>query len=152
MQCTGNSSCFPRGKRTAIVRRYPAFSFFIFFFSFFIIMCNVSCFHTTRCEAYSFTADGYWIFNVRTNLGPCSTHEEAGSCRHKQVCTGSVDSERQKNWILPRPARGSNPGSSDLNSDAVTTERRTSPVYYVTTSVEGNLCGLHVAGTWSRIE
>ena len=32
--------------------------------------------HTTGCEAYSFTADGYGIFNVRTNLGPCRTHEE----------------------------------------------------------------------------
>ena len=25
MQCTGNSGCFPRGKRIAIVRRYPVF-------------------------------------------------------------------------------------------------------------------------------
>ena len=25
MQCTGNSGCFPRGKRTAIVRCYPVF-------------------------------------------------------------------------------------------------------------------------------
>ena len=28
MQCMGNSGCFPRGKRAAIVRRYPVFLFF----------------------------------------------------------------------------------------------------------------------------
>ena len=27
-----------------------------------------SCFDTTGCEAYSFTTDGYGIFNVHTNL------------------------------------------------------------------------------------
>ena len=30
------------------------------------------------CEAYSLTADGYWIFNVRTHLGACGTHEGGG--------------------------------------------------------------------------
>ena len=45
--------------------------------------------------------------------------------RHKQVCT-RVDSERRrpKTCPSPCPARGSNPGSSDLNSDALTTELR----------------------------
>ena len=33
------------------------------------------CDHTTGCEAYSFTTDGYGIFNMRTNLGAYSTHE-----------------------------------------------------------------------------
>ena len=32
----------------------------------------VQCF---RCEAYSFAMDGYGIFNVRTSLGACRTHE-----------------------------------------------------------------------------
>ena len=45
------------------------------------------------CEAYSFTADGYGIFNVRTNLGVCCMRE--GGVRHKQVCT-RVDSEGQE--------------------------------------------------------
>ena len=27
MQCTGNTGCFPRGKRAAIVRRYPVVVF-----------------------------------------------------------------------------------------------------------------------------
>ena len=34
-----------------------------------------SCFQNTDCEAYSFTTDGYGIFNVRTNVGACHTHE-----------------------------------------------------------------------------
>ena len=29
------------------------------------------CDPTTGCEAYSFTRDGYGIFNVRTNLSAC---------------------------------------------------------------------------------
>ena len=63
-----------------------------------------SCFHTTNCEADSFTTDGYGIFKVRTNVGACRTHEGVaggggrggetggGGGRHKQVCT-RVDSE-----------------------------------------------------------
>ena len=43
--------------------------------------------------------------------------------RYKHVCT-RVDSEGHKNCELPFPARGSNPGSSDLNSDSLTTELR----------------------------
>ena len=43
--------------------------------------------------------------------------------RHRQVCT-RVDSEGPEKTLLLTlyPARGSNPGSSDLNSDALTTE------------------------------
>ena len=33
------------------------------------------CFQTTGCEAYSFTIDGYEIFNVRTHVGACCSHE-----------------------------------------------------------------------------
>ena len=79
------------------------------------------CDHTTGCVAYDFTADGYGVFNVRTNLCVCWTRE--GGVRHKRVCT-RVDSEGQKSRSSPCPARGSNPGSSDLNSDALTTELR----------------------------
>ena len=51
--------------------------------------------------------DGYQIFNVRTHLGACRTHEGgSGTCS----------------------TRGSNPGLSDLNPDALTTEAR-APVY-----------------------
>ena len=33
------------------------------------------CDHTSSCEAYSFTTDGYGIFNMRKNLGACRAHE-----------------------------------------------------------------------------
>ena len=39
--------------------------------------------------------------------------------RHKQV-RARVDSEGKKNCASPCPAGGSNPGSADLNSDALT--------------------------------
>ena len=62
MRCTENSGFFPpRGKRSAIVRRYYALAF--------LFLCAVfSCFHTTGCEVYSFTTVGYGICNVRTRV------------------------------------------------------------------------------------
>ena len=62
--------------------------------------------------------DGYGIFNVRTNLSACRKQ-----VWYKQVCT-KVDLEGQKNCCLPCPARGSNPGSLDLNCNSLTTELR----------------------------
>ena len=78
--------------------------------------------YTTGSEAYSFTTDGYGIFNVRTNFG-CVPYIRRG-VRHKTVCT-RVDQEGQKEEEeknVPCPARGSNPGSLDLHYDALTTE------------------------------
>ena len=49
------------------------------------------CFHTTGCEAYSFTTDGNGTLNVRTHLGACCNTRRGVS--HKQVCTIRVDSE-----------------------------------------------------------
>ena len=49
------------------------------------------CFHTTDCEAYSFTTDGYEIFNVRTHVGACCIHTKGGEAQtslHKQSKTG----------------------------------------------------------------
>ena len=60
------------------------------------------------------TTDGYGIFNVRTHLGACRTHEGG-------------DQAQTSLHFSPCPVRGSNPGSSDLNSDDLTTELRTSP-------------------------
>ena len=99
--------CFPLEKRAAIVRHYLA--------CFFSLRAVFLCFHTASCEANSFTTDGYGIFDVHTNLDVCRTH--------KQVCT-RVDSQGQTNFSSPCPARGSNPGSSDFNSDSLTTELR----------------------------
>ena len=49
------------------------------------------CEHASGCEAYSFTTDGYGIFNARTNLPACRTR--VGRCyEHKQLCT-KIDSE-----------------------------------------------------------
>ena len=39
------------------------------------------CDRTTGCETYSFTTDGYGIFNVHTNLGACRTHEVGGQAQ-----------------------------------------------------------------------
>ena len=78
-----------------------------------------SCLHTTGCKVHYFTTDGNGIVNVRTHLGSCRTHERG--VRDKQVCT-RVDSEGHENCPSPCPARGTNPGSSDLNSDSLTTE------------------------------
>ena len=75
--------------------------------AFFSIFVSVNCDHTTGCEAYSFTTDGYGIFNVRTNLGACRTRTlERGSGTCKQVCL-------HKSWLwdrktVPHPAQPGN--------------------------------------------
>ena len=93
MQCTDNSGCFPRGKRAAIVRRYP---------DCFPFLCAVfSCFDTTGCEAYSFTTAGYGIFNVRTHLGACHAHSGgSGTNRSAQELTRM---DTHKNVSHPAP-------------------------------------------------
>ena len=74
MQCMENLGCFPQRKQAAIVQRYPAF----------LPVCSVFVLPTTSCEAYSFTTDGYVIFNVHTNLGARHTHE-GGSGTNKSA-------------------------------------------------------------------
>ena len=75
------------------------------------------CDPTTGCEAFSFTTDGYGIFNVCTNLGVCRTHKGgSGTNKSAQQLT------RRDRKNSPCPTRGSNPGSSDFNSEALTTE------------------------------
>ena len=84
-QCTGNSGCFPWGKRVA----YSATQLFVSLHAVF------SCFHTTGWEAYSFTIDGYGIFKMRT-----------GGSDTNKLCT-RVDSKGHKNCqgIEPRVFR-----------------------------------------------
>ena len=50
-------------------------------------------------------------------------HTQRG-VRHRQVCTGADLEGHKKNCPSPCPTRGSNPGSLDLKSDALTTELR----------------------------
>ena len=78
-----------------------------------------SYFQTTGSEAYSFTTDGYGIFNVRTTVGACRTHEgESGTNKSAQELTW-----RDRKTAL-HPAPPVDQGSSNLNSDALTTELR----------------------------
>ena len=62
----------------------------------------------------SLTCAQIWVRAVHTKWQSGTT---------KQVCT-RIDSEGQKICTSPCPARGSNPGSSDFNSDVQTTEIR----------------------------
>ena len=79
---------------------------------FLFFMCAVfSCFHTTGCEAYSFTTDGYGIFNVRTNVGTYRTHE--GGCLLK--ASSWEEKEKEKKAYSPANRTGSpqeRPGGS----------------------------------------
>ena len=72
------------------------------------------------------TTDGYGIFNMRTNLGACRTHEGGGGGgRHKQVCT-SVDSETEKTTLHPEFRHGIEPRVVGLEFRC-TNHRATSP-------------------------
>ena len=70
MPCTGNSSCFPQGKQAAVVRHYP--TFFPPVYSVF-----VSPYHCLWGLLF-YDRWIYGIFNVRTILGACHTHEGGG--------------------------------------------------------------------------
>ena len=90
----------------------------------FFLCAMCLCFHTTGCDAYSFTTGGYGIVNVRTNLGSCRIHEE-GSGTNKSA--EELTRMGQKNYYSHCPARGSNPGFSEFNSDPLTTELNPPP-------------------------
>ena len=76
MSCMGNSGCFPWGKASSHSTALPNFCS--------TIHAVFPCFHSTGYEAYSFTTDGYEIFNVRTNVGACRT-DEGGSGTNKSA-------------------------------------------------------------------
>ena len=114
MQCMDNSGCFPLGKASSHNTALPSSPT-----PSPTLVCSVFVFpNYHRLWGLLFTTHGHGIFNVLTKVGACRTHE-GGSTR--------VDSEGQKNCASPAPcpARGSNPRSSGLNSDALTTELRT---------------------------
>ena len=79
----------------------------------FFFLCSVFVFPYHRLWGlYSFTTDGYGIFNVRTNLGARLTHEV--EIRHKQVCTRvGLDGQKKKMgiavlWLLAFPGERPN--------------------------------------------
>ena len=89
-------------------------SFFFFFF-----LCAVfSCFHTKGCEAHSLQQMDMESLTC-THIACCMHEGESGTYK-----SARVDWEGRKKFPSPCPARGMNPGSSDLNSDSLTTELR----------------------------
>ena len=96
---TGNSGCFPLGKRAAIVLHNPAFSFLCAVFSLVVFPYH-------RLWSYSFTTDGHGIFNVRTNLDTCRTHEGgSGTTKSAQELTR----RDRKTVPYPIPLQGIEP-------------------------------------------
>ena len=95
-----------------------------------ILLSRVQCFCVSIPPAVrpTLTTDGYGIFNMCTSVGWCRTHEGvSGSNESVQESTRSGEQKQLLLSYLPCPARGLNPGSSDLNSDAQTTELRPHP-------------------------
>ena len=111
----GNLGHFPRGKPSATES------------------CYLLCDDITRYEAlYSSMTGGYRIFNNNIFDWAHAIYTGRG-VRYKQVCI-RLDSEGQTNCSSPCPARGSNHGSWDLISDALS-HGDTPPVKDVSQSV-----------------
>ena len=55
------------------------------------------CVTITPAVRLSFTTDGYGIFNVRTSLGACHTHEGGSG-------TNKSEQERRRAWNVMKPA------------------------------------------------
>ena len=83
MQCTWHSGCFPRGKRAAMLRRYPVF-----------FLCAVfSCFRNPPNSNID-----YRIFNVRTFLCVRIIHTRVGHTDNESA--QHFDSENSHNFCL----------------------------------------------------
>ena len=68
--------------------------------NFFCFVCaGFSRFHTTGCEAYSFTTDGFGIFNVRSNWVR-AVHTKGGSGTNKSA----EDLTRRDRNVVSHPA------------------------------------------------
>ena len=107
MKCTGHSGCFSRGKasshNTALASCFSLCTMFL-------------CFHIT---GYDRSLVFYGIVNVRAHYFACLPYTRRG-VRYKQGRT-----EKKTKYLSSLcPARGSNPGSPDLNSDSATTDLR----------------------------
>ena len=141
MQCMENLGCFPWQKQqTAMVRFYPAFFFFF-------IVSSVQCFCVSilpvvRCtllrqmDMGCLTCAQIWVCAVHTKGGQAQTSLHKGWHRRIEKQPLTLPREgieprvfgfefwRSNSWGMfpPCPARGSNPGSLDFNSDTLTTE------------------------------
>ena len=114
----GNSGRgFPRRKPAATESRYPTLKIITSIIVYAVCLCD----HTTGCESYSFTIGRYGIFYVCKHVGACRTHE--GGSGTNESAQELI--RRDRNICpLPCPTKGSNLGSSYLNSDALTTALR----------------------------
>ena len=124
MQCMGNSGCFPRRKRAAVVRRYPASPSScpppppspvcsIFRVS---ISSAVRPTLLRQMDMGSFSCAQMWVHAVYTRR-VSDTKKSAQEVTRRDIHIA----------CRPLPARGSNPGSWVWNSEALTTEPR--PLY-----------------------
>ena len=113
-----NPGRFSRGKPAATELRYPTVHNYL------PSVCTICvCDHTTVRPNLFRQMDTGSLTYAHINVGACRAHVE-GSGTNK-AAQERVDSQGQiKKLRSPCPARGSNPGYSDLNSDALTTEPR----------------------------
>ena len=85
-------------------------------FSFLSLSAVFSCFHTSGYGAYSFATDVYIGSLTCAQIWVCAVHTKGGQAQ--------TSLHKSWNCTIPCPARGSNPGPTDLNSNALTTEPR----------------------------
>ena len=110
----GKSGRFSQGKPATTESRYP--TLINYQPSVYSIFC------VTGCKAYSFTTDGYGIFNGRTQFCARRTHEGeggGGSGTTNKSAQELTRRDRKKTCPSPCPTRGSTPWSLDLISDAL---------------------------------
>ena len=76
MQCTEEIGLLSPGKASSHSTALPSIFCFLLFF-----LCAVfSCFHTTGCDAYSFTIDANRILNMRT-IWVCAVHTKGAQAQ-----------------------------------------------------------------------
>ena len=108
MQGMGNLGCFPRGKRAAMQRRYPASV---------LSMCAVfSCFHTTCCEASSVMTPTLFRHMDMGSLTlahiwtrGCRGRGGGGGARHKVCARVDSDAQEKTQLFLTLPRQGFEP-------------------------------------------
>ena len=116
-------------------------------------VCSVFVFPFHRLWSLLFSifiTDGYGIFNVRTSLGAYRTHE--GGSDTKKSAQGMIRRDRKTIPHPVPPPEDRNPGSSNLNSDALTTDPRPSVRLYCLILYFSNETGKVISCTGYRIQ